>query len=250
MKRRHLLPLLGTALLSTLPTAASAQDPAPPPRQPGVLRVVCLGDSLTGDRPGKLYLHQYLKWSDLLALALESRLGTGKAEVFNAGWGGDATYTKGDKPGGLKRVDTDVLPFQPDIAVVLIGGNNYSDKTKSPEEITARYREDLNGIVSKIKGAGIKVLLLQYPEPKAEDMSKVWTHLDDGNPIVAEIAKAQQVPTLELAPAFAEAAKTRPLPTLLNGTDGVHLQPYGEVVLARTVFLKLAELGWVTAAAR
>ena len=37
--------------------------------------VVCFGDSITGHLPGEPYRHLYLKWSDLLELMLEARLG-------------------------------------------------------------------------------------------------------------------------------------------------------------------------------
>lgn len=210
-----------------------------------VLRVVCFGDSITGDRPGKPYLHQYLKWTDILGAMLEVELGAGKAETLNMGYAGDRTFQAGDRPGAVNRVESDILAHEPDIAVIMIGGNNMRFAGLDQEELLARTQADLTDIVTSVRDAGIRVLLLQYPEPRAEDMARVWTHLDDVNPVIAAVAEAEGVETLELAPAFAAAAETVPLEALLNPIDGVHLQPYGEIIVARTVALKLKELGWL-----
>lgn len=224
---------------------ARASEPEPLPRTEGVLRIVCFGDSITGGIPGEEYRHQHIKWTDILGGMLELELGVGKVEVLNMGFAGDRTFKSGDRPGALNRVESNILAQQPDIAVILIGGNNMGGR-QSPEEAKARAKEDLTAIVRQVTQAGIKVLLLQYAEPRAENMDKVWSHLDDVNPIIAVVAEEEDVPTLELAPAFAAAAKKMPLNTLLNATDGVHLHPYGEVVVARTVAMKIQELGWLS----
>lgn len=237
MKLIVLLSIFATSLLF-------AQDPAPLPRTEGVLRVVAFGDSITGDRPGIAYRHQYIKWSDVLQAMLEVQLGDGRAEVLNMGFAGDRTFRAGDRPGAVNRVESNILAQRPDIVVILIGGNNMSFGNRDPNDVRAQTQRELTQIVQQVREAGIRVLLLQYAEPKAEDMSRVWTHLDDVNPIIAAVAEAENVPTLALAPHFAAAAERLPLNALLNATDGVHLQPYGELVVARAVARKLNELGW------
>lgn len=228
--------------MSALPAAA---EPEVVPRRENTLRVVAFGDSITGDRPGIAYRHQYIKWSDILQAMLEVQVGEGGAEVLNMGFAGDRTFRAGDRPGAVNRVESNIIAQQPEIAVILIGGNNMGMRNRDPEDLKRQTREELTAIVQQVRAAGIQVLLLQYAEPKAEDMSRVWTHLDDVNPLIAAVAEAEGVPTLELAPAFAAAAETLPLGALLNPQDGVHLQPYGEIVVARAVAAKLLELGWV-----
>jgi acyl-CoA thioesterase I len=203
------------------------------------LHVVCLGDSITGPIPGTHYLDHYAKYADLLQFVLETHLGAGNATVTNCGYAGNTSAQ------ALARVDTQVLPVKPDIVTVLIGGNDFGDQSPDRKPINDRLRQNLTAIVEKCKAAGAKVLLLQYADPKADDMSKVWTHLNEGNPVIAEIAKAESVPTLELAPAFREAAKTHPLAELASPIDGVHLNPGGEIVVARAIFFKFQELGWI-----
>ena len=219
-------------------------------------RVVCLGDSITGPGPDGTanqaalnlqtgvdpsqqqdYLASYPKYADMLGLVLETQLGQGKAQAINRGWAGiDSTRT-------LARLDVAVFPLKPQVITILIGGNDFGGGIN--DEVKARLHANLTAIVQKCKASGAKVLLMEYATPRADDMSKVWTHLNKGNPIIAQVAKEEDVPTLELAPQFDEAAKTHPLAELAGKVDGVHLSPYGEIVTARSIFFKLRDLGWL-----
>ena len=80
----------------------------------GPMRIVCLGDSITG-QPN---LRAYLKWSFVLECMLEARIGEGKVTVLNRGIGGDTTGE------ALKRLQNDVLDEKPDIAIIMLGGND------------------------------------------------------------------------------------------------------------------------------
>lgn len=201
--------------------------------------IVCLGDSLTGPHRDTGYLAHYAKYPDLLQFALETHLGVGKLKVVNRGCAGN-TSTQ-----ALARVDAEVVPLKPNIVIVLIGGNDYARQTDLPRAADV-LRQNLRAIVGTVKRAGGRILLLQYPDPKAENMAQVWTLLNAGNPVIAEAAREENVPTLELAPAFRAAAQTHPWAELASPIDGVHLNPYGEIVVARTIFFKLQELGWIS----
>ena len=74
------------------------------------LTVVCFGDSITGYRPGIMYRHQYLKWSDLLELMIEARTGQSSVRVLNRGFAGDKTYPDpaAGTPGAIHRFQADV----------------------------------------------------------------------------------------------------------------------------------------------
>jgi len=219
-------------------------------------RIVCLGDSITGpgpDLPGKpsefdasgspsqqrQYLNAYAKYADLLQLVLETHLGEGKVQVINRGWAGN-TSTQ-----ALARVDPFVVPLKPQIVTVLIGGNDFGGGINP--QVMQQLHANLTAIVDKCKAAGAKVLLLEYATPRADDMTHVWTHLNAGNPMIAQVAKEESVPTLELAPHFDEAAKTHALSDLAGSYDGVHFAPYGEIVAARAIYFKLRKLGWLPA---
>jgi lysophospholipase L1-like esterase len=210
------------------------------------LRVVCLGDSITGpgpvdSNPGtppeRPYLNQYAKYADLLQLVLETHLGAGNVEVFNRGWAGNTSSQ------ALARVDSSVVPLHPQIVTVLIGGNDFGGGVN--DAAMKQLHTNLTAIVDKLKKAGARVLLMEYATPRADDMTNVWTHLNAGNPLIAQVAKEENVPTLELAPAFDAAAKTHPLAELASPHDGVHYNPYGEIVTARAIYFRLRELGWL-----
>lgn len=206
------------------------------------LTIVCLGDSLTGLTPGESYLDKYIKFSDLLQLALETALGSGRVAVINQGAAGDSSA------GVRHHIGERLFRWHPDIAVVLIGANNYAKDQAggaSETEVSAAFKEDLKDIVAGAKKAGIRVLLLQYPDPRAENMEKVWTHGNKSNPVIAEVGREEGVPVLDLKPEFDAAAQTQSLASLASPVDGVHLNPGGELVLTRAVIKKLAALAWI-----
>lgn len=231
------------ALAFVLVSAICAAEP---------VKLVFFGDSITGDRPRKPYLHQYLKWCDLVGLGLQAR--GNEVAIVNCGFGGDSTHgsPSGDPPGAIKRLKDNVLDEKPAICVMLIGGNDFAkvkdetaDSTKLAEVKTTQ-KANLTSMVQQMKTAGIKVLLLQYHAARAADPAKAWKHLDWGNPIAAEVAKAEGVGLLALEPVFQAAlAAGATQEQLVVQSDGVHLNPRGELFVARAVTVKLVELGWM-----
>lgn len=215
------------------------------PGKNGPLTVVCFGDSITGFRPGQEYRGQYLKWADLLQLMLEGRLGPGQVAVVNSGWAGDRTTPNPAEnwPGAVGRLAGDLLDYRPQIAVILIGGNDVADTN----EQRAATRANLEAIVRTVRQAGIQVLLLQYHQPSTPPGKEArgWKHLAAKNPAIAEVAREVGVPTLDMGPAIAEAVRQYPSTDVVNGDDGVHLNPRGEMAYARAVFARLVALGWV-----
>jgi len=197
------------------------------------IKIVCFGDSITGCRPREAYLDKYVKWSDLIQLMAEARLGAGRVTVLNRGFAGDQTL------GALARLQADVLAELPAITIVLLGGNDW------PEQ-RAATRTNLTAIVAQLKATGSQVLLLQYaviPNPAAPE--KTWFRLAQKNDLITAVAAEQAVPVVALQPAFDAAATTQSQSELVNAVDGVHLAPGGELVVARAVFAKLVELKWL-----
>lgn len=216
------------------------------------MKIVCLGDSITG-QPN---LAAYLKWSFLLECMIEAKNGEGSVRVLNRGIGGDTSE------GARKRLQGDVLDQKPNLVIILLGGNDAGQK-RTREAVKA----DLASIVEQCRGIGAKVLLLQYavlPNPAQPELA--WVHLGENNALIAEIAKAEEVELLDLAAPMNAALKnqqvtelkgrdadgiatweTKPVSQahLVSATDGVHLNPGGELVFARSIFWKLSRLGWL-----
>jgi len=215
------------------------------------MKIVCLGDSITG-QPN---LKSYIKWSFILECMFDASNGEGKVTVLNRGIGGDTSE------GALKRLQGDVLDEKPAIVIILLGGNDAGEKRTK-----ANVQADLTSIVQKCKGVGAKVLLMQYamiPNPNQPDTA--WKHLDDNNGIIAGVAKSENVALLDLAVEMNQALKKQKVSELkgrengiatwetksisqeylVSPTDGVHLSPAGELVFARSLFKKLTSLEWL-----
>lgn len=200
------------------------------------LRVVCLGDSITGWSD----LSHYLKFSHILERMLKARAPDVAIEVFNRGIGGDTT------DGVLKRLVPDALALKPDIVVLLIGGNDANSKAADTHE---RFACNYETILTNLLAAHVRVLALQYhvlPNPAHPETA--WVHLDDHNDLIAKIATAHGVPVLDMGAAMRAAARAQPLAELVSETDGVHLNPGGELVFADAIYAKLGKLGWLPSA--
>lgn len=237
--------LAALALWAAKQSVPAPAVPAQADANSAALTVVVFGDSLTGHRPGVSYQGTYLKYSDLLELMLEAKLGLGKVEVINAGWAGDTTYPKRgqDMPGAVGRLKKNVLAHRPDIVAVLIGGN---DRLQSDKDRT-RTQQNLDTIAARITKAGAKLLMCQYP-PSLPDpnAARAWD-LAKVNPFIAKAARKVNAELLDLGPAMVRAAKTHGRGQVANPVDGVHLQPRGEMVFARAIYHKLDSLGWIKA---
>ena len=217
------------------------------------MRLVCLGDSITG-APN---LRMFLKYSFILDCMFEARLGPGAVEVVNRGIAGDTTL------GALRRLRGDVLDLRPDIVTILLGGNDGCQHVDP-----SQTRANLVEIVRQIQTTGANILLMQYHcLPNPEQPETAWTLLQANNALIADVAAAEGVPCLDLAQPMSAAcagsatwelagrddatgiADWRLVPLtqehLANKVDGVHLNPAGELVIARTVFAKLLDLGWI-----
>ncbi len=215
------------------------------------MKIVCLGDSITGWPD----LTKYLKWSFILECMCEAGLGEGAVAVVNRGIGGDTTG------GALTRLQTNVLDEKPDVVIILLGGNDAGRKRPRTE-----VKSNLETIVRKCKAAGAKVLLLQYHMlPNPEHPGTAWSHLDDNNDLIAEVAGAEGVPLLDMAVPMHAELETREISEmvgnqdgvavwemkkmtqaqLVSASDGVHLNPGGELVFARAIFKQLTSLGWL-----
>jgi acyl-CoA thioesterase-1 len=223
--RKALLPLL---LLLLAACDGSAQEPARAPharavtsreaqaapqlpsakKQPGVPRVVFLGDSVTF---GFGLESRELAYPALLERAL-ARDGL-RIESVNAGHSGDTTA------GGRQRLPQ-LLALEPDVVVVALGGNDAAHDLPEPAA-----RENLEAIVRQCRAAGAKVLLvgLHMPTFIREDTARAYAPLWSG------VATRLEVPLV---------------PSLLEGVfgvpgqmqdDAIHPTPAGQERIARTL---------------
>lgn len=186
-----------------------------------MLTIVCLGDSITGAPD----LAHYLKWPHILDLMIEAHSGVGQARVVNRGIGGDTTA------GMLARLDREVLGERPGLVILLAGGNDAGQQV--PRAATAA---NLDAIATAVTASGARLVGLQYhlvPHPGHE--AEAWQHLPTNNDLLANAVRNHAGTIADTASAMAAGALAQPAAELV-GVDGVHLNPGGELIFARTVF--------------
>lgn len=98
---------------SAAPAAPRAEDLLRAGAEP--VRVVCLGDSVTG-----VYYHTGGRraYPEMLPIALKRLCPNAQIEVFNAGVSGNSTVD------GMNRLDSDVLAHKPHLVTVMFGLND------------------------------------------------------------------------------------------------------------------------------
>ena len=187
------------------------------------MRIVCLGDSITGasNRAASV------KFSDILELLLKARPGSSRATVLNRGVGGDTTADV------LARLDRDVVSERPDLVVLLIG---YNDSLRRGTISLADTEKNLDEIVRRLHEASIEILLLQYhpclPNPAAPAEAWAVSQEDSSRPVIARVAMQHDLPVLDMTPPFEAALQTHRREELVHARDGIHLAPGGELIYA------------------
>ncbi|HXM85476.1 MAG TPA: arylesterase [Stellaceae bacterium] len=196
---------LALSLSAPLPAAAQTPAPASAPN-PASIRLLAFGDSLTSGYG--------LAPEEAFPVKLQARLQADgfKVEVTNGGFSGDTTA------GGLARVKW-VLADYPQFVLVEFGAN---DALRGLDPSLARA--NLVKILDRMKGAGVRVLLvgMRAPANWGPDYEQQF------NAIYPDLAKQYGVP---LYPFFLDGVALDPA---LNQPDGLHPNEAGvDVIVAR-----------------
>ncbi len=105
-------------------------------------RIVFYGDSITEQRLYTRYVQQYLM----------CRYPEMNLTFFNAGWSGDTVTGAND------RLERDVLYLKPTLVTLFFGMNDGG--YRSPDaEVTKRYRDGLERLITRFKTAGVRVVV-------------------------------------------------------------------------------------------
>jgi lysophospholipase L1-like esterase len=215
-----------------------------PPRVPvglqGVRKIVALGDSITegGEGPGG-----YVR---LMRDTLKKLYPNQKIEVLNAGISGHKSTDM------LARFQRDVLEKNPDMVTISVGVNDvwhgYRDfqrgvnhpKGDLPNGVPLPvYREKVSAMVDAAKARHIGVVLLS-PTLIYEDLESVENRrLREYVAAMREVAREKGVGFIDLHRPFQEALRAYQKHAgrtgLLLTTDGVHMNPAGNRVMAYTI---------------
>ena len=149
---------LPSLFIGGMSPAAQAQPPAPSPdptkgktmKVERLLSKLAQGEQVTivtlGDSNTELTFHTrgHLNWVGLLHVALFEKYGPNRVIMINAGCCGEGAAQ------GLKRVDRDVLRFDPDLVIVCFWDGDMTQLKK---------------IVTKLQAGGVPEILLRTPNP-------------------------------------------------------------------------------------
>ncbi len=190
-----------TITLARLPPGSLAADDKAPVGLPGArgrletgrpLKVVCLGDSVTG-----VYYHTGGRraYPEMLSLALRKVFPRADVSVVNAGISGHTTRD------ALVRLERDVIAHHPHLVTVMFGLN---DVVRVPAD---EYQSNLTTIIRKCRDAGAEVLLCT-PNSVLETPGRPSKKLRAYGEALRAVAAQEKVPVCDCFAAF-EAVRTR-----------------------------------------
>ncbi len=223
---------LATLSLATLTHADSADN------KPKLLRevktLVTLGDSITqgGGAPGG-YVWRMQRYLDALY--------PNSIKIVNAGISGHKSTDMSDR---FKR---DVLDNKPDLVTISVGVNdvwhgfydNHPDGDGPRGVDIETYRQKVTGMVEAALAQGSRVVMLSTTVIHEDLDNKENAKARAYNKVLQEIASAHKCPFVNLFKAFekpirAYRAVSGNASDLLT-TDGVHLNPAGNELMAHTI---------------
>ena len=213
MKTRMLVYLLALAA-SFLPAAQAA-----PLLKTGD-RMVFLGDSITEQRTYTRYVMNYFTL----------RYPGAAISFRNAGWSGDTA------PGGLNRLQRDVLSLKPNVVSICFGMNDggYSPFDQGRFD---NYMRGMTGLVANLKGQGVTVVLLTPGciDPDKRKEGNVYNEtLTRYAKAVLDLAATEKLASFDLNALMLDVqtrAKAE-TPAFTMIPDSVHPSPPGQLVMA------------------
>jgi lysophospholipase L1-like esterase len=150
---------------------------------------------------------------------------------INAGIGGHKSNDM------LARLQRDVIDRHPTWVSISCGVNDvWHGERGVPLDA---YKENMAKIVDQCQAAGIKILLLTatpiYENPESSENQKLAAY----NEFLRNLAKEKKALLCDLSKAFLDVYSRKTVETNLLTTDGVHMNPKGNRLMAREIFRAL-----------
>lgn len=183
------------------------------------VRIVCLGDSVTG-----VYYHTGGRraYTDMLAIALKRLYPEAQVEAFNAGISGHTTVD------GLKRLEADVLARKPHLVTVMFGLN---DMTRVPQE---EFEANLASIIRQCRAVGAEVMLCT-PNSVTDTPERPIAKLEEYVAAIRETGAREQAPVVDCY-AACEAVRSRDMfQWQMLMSDEIHPNMTGHKLIAETI---------------
>jgi lysophospholipase L1-like esterase len=202
--------LLAAAPLKTAALLAAAKEP---------VRIVCIGDSITG-----VYYHSGGRraYPEMLQLALQQLYPQAQHSVHNAGISGDTTT------GGLKRLERDVLAHKPQLVTIMFGMN---DLVRTPVDV---FKKNLREMIARCQKSGAEVVLCTQ-NSIVETPQRPCARLAEFTQAIRDVAKDEALVVADCFAAFetVHAADASEWNLLLS--DTIHPNMAGHKLFAETL---------------
>lgn len=188
--------------------------------------IAFLGDSITqqGANEASGYVRQVA--AGLKAIGIE-------ATVIPAGVSGHKSNDM------LARLTADVINKNPTWMTLSCGVNDVWHGERGKGVSLEDYKTNITAIVDRAQAAGIKVMILTATPVREQLDAPLNLQLDTYNAFLRELAAARKLPLADLNSAFRAALATAPYgpnrATPRLTTDGVHMNPLGNEVMALEV---------------
>lgn len=183
------------------------------------VKIVCLGDSVTG-----IYYHTGGRraYPEMVALGLKRIDPDAQITLINAGISGHTTAN------GLARLQTDVLDHKPDLVTVMFGLN---DMKRVP---LADFQANLKTIIERCRGIGAEVLLCT-PNGVIDTADRPRTKLAEYNQAMQEVGRQTKTPVCDVYAAYEALRASDPLAFRLLCSDEIHPNMAGHKLTAETI---------------
>jgi lysophospholipase L1-like esterase len=202
--------LFAAAPLQTAALLAAGREP---------VRIVCIGDSITG-----VYYHSGSRraYPEMLQLALQQLYPQAQLSVRNAGISGDTTT------GGLKRLERDVLAHKPQLVTIMFGMN---DLVATPVDV---FKKNLREMITRCRQSGAEVVLCTQ-NSIVESPQRPSARLVEFTQAIRDVAKEEALVVADCFAAFeaVHAADAAEWNLLLS--DAIHPNMAGHKLFAETL---------------
>ena len=209
---------LGLSVCTPMMVAADPNAPIQFGDYKGVIRLACVGDSITAGvgAGGNSYPKQ-----------LAALLGD-KWEVGNFGNSGSTLLNQGDKPYQKQRKFNAALEFKPQVVVVMLGTN---DTKPQNWKLKNRFAADYHDLIGKFARLPTKpriFICYPVPVPGKGNFGINEQGIKEQRPLITRVAKEARVGVIDMYAALKEHPETLP--------DRVHPNARGAGLMARAAW--------------
>jgi lysophospholipase L1-like esterase len=205
----------------------SGDDSSSPTLQENVIRVACIGDSITAGYGIENRGHN--SYPAQLQILLEDEY-----QVLNYGLIGRTLQKGGDLPYTIERLYTISLDAEPHIVLIMLGTNDAHPNNWN----ASSYEKELEGFVKIYQDLdSAPVVYLMRPPPiyrtQLSHMNVILTH--EVLPIIERVAEKRRVQMIDIFSVFDNHEEFF--------SDGVHPNAFGAKIIAEAVYDAIKPVG-------